>query len=58
MIFFQELLDDATMCQNKMDAATDLIKGLGGEQIRWTAQSLEFRDRITRYGNKTDTYEI
>ncbi|BFZ18283.1 hypothetical protein BsWGS_21321 [Bradybaena similaris] len=42
------LLDDAEMCRNKMSAATQLISGLGGEQVRWTAQSLEFRDQITR----------
>lgn len=41
-------MDDAEMCRNKMSAATQLISGLGGEQVRWTAQSLEFRDQITR----------
>ncbi|XP_055861319.1 dynein axonemal heavy chain 8-like isoform X4 [Biomphalaria glabrata] len=42
------LMDDAESCRKKMDAATSLISGLGGEQVRWTAQSLEFRDQITR----------
>ncbi|RUS82382.1 hypothetical protein EGW08_009834, partial [Elysia chlorotica] len=42
------LLDDAEMCRMKMDAATMLIGGLAGEQVRWSAQSLEFRDQITR----------
>ncbi|GFR77163.1 dynein heavy chain 8, axonemal, partial [Elysia marginata] len=42
------LMDDAEMCRNKMEAATTLIGGLAGEQVRWSAQSSEFRDQITR----------
>ncbi|XP_035827717.1 dynein heavy chain 8, axonemal, partial [Aplysia californica] len=49
-----ELLDDADNCRRKMEAATTLISGLGGEQVRWTAQSLEFRDQITRVQKSVD----
>ena len=44
----QELLDDAETCRRKMEAATALIDGLGGEKTRWTQQSKEFQAQIGR----------
>ncbi|XP_006824996.1 dynein axonemal heavy chain 8-like, partial [Saccoglossus kowalevskii] len=44
----QELLDSAESCRNKMEAASALISGLGGEKIRWTQQSKEFKAQIDR----------
>ncbi|XP_047444882.1 dynein axonemal heavy chain 8-like [Mugil cephalus] len=44
----QDLLDDAEMCRNKMQAASALIDGLGGEKIRWIEQSKEFKSQINR----------
>ena len=46
--FFQDLLDDAEMCKNKMQAASTLIDGLSGEKIRWIEQSKEFKSQINR----------
>lgn len=45
---FQDLLDDAEMCRNKMQAASALIDGLSGEKIRWIEQSKEFKSQINR----------
>ncbi|CAK8682400.1 unnamed protein product [Clavelina lepadiformis] len=42
----QELLNDAESCRRKMTAATQLIDGLGGEKIRWTEQSHQFKAEI------------
>ncbi|XP_065810510.1 dynein axonemal heavy chain 8 [Labrus bergylta] len=44
----QDLLDDAQMCKNKMQAASALIDGLSGEKVRWTEQSKEFKSQINR----------
>ncbi len=45
---FQDLLDDAEMCRNKMQAASALIDGLSGEKVRWIEQSKEFKSQINR----------
>ena len=42
----KELQDDADTCQRKMAMASALIGGLGGEKIRWTAQSKLFAEQI------------
>ena len=42
----QALLDDAESCARRMTSATALIEGLGGEKIRWTAQSKMFAEQI------------
>ena len=44
----QALLDDAEACRKRMQAATQLIDGLGGEKERWTLQSKEFQEQIGR----------
>jgi dynein heavy chain, axonemal len=44
----QELEDTAATCRRKMDAASALIAGLGGEKDRWTEQSKEFQAQINR----------
>ena len=44
----QRLTDDANVCLRKMTAATALINGLGGEKIRWTEQSKEFKVQLGR----------
>ena len=46
----QALMDDADACRRKMSAATALIGGLGGEKVRWTQQSKEFKAQIERWG--------
>ncbi|XP_033097179.1 dynein heavy chain 8, axonemal-like, partial [Anneissia japonica] len=43
-----DLLDDAESCRRKMVAASALINGLGGEKVRWTEQSKEFKSQINR----------
>uniref|UniRef100_A0A667YRJ5 Dynein, axonemal, heavy chain 5 like n=1 Tax=Myripristis murdjan TaxID=586833 RepID=A0A667YRJ5_9TELE len=44
----QDLVDDAEMCRNKMQAASALIEGLSGEKVRWIEQSKEFKSQINR----------
>ncbi|XP_032037004.1 dynein heavy chain 5, axonemal-like [Aythya fuligula] len=43
----QALLDDAEGCRRKMNNATALIEGLGGEKLRWTESSRNFQNQIT-----------
>lgn len=45
----QRLTDAANSCIRKMTAATALINGLGGEKIRWTEQSKEFKKQLGRF---------
>lgn len=45
----QRLTDAANVCLRKMTSATDLINGLGGEKIRWTQQSKDFKKQLGRY---------
>ncbi|XP_064287158.1 dynein axonemal heavy chain 5-like isoform X3 [Passer domesticus] len=42
----QDLLDDAEACRRKMNNASALIEGLGGEKLRWTASSKNFQNQI------------
>ncbi|XP_046389607.1 dynein axonemal heavy chain 5 [Ischnura elegans] len=44
----QRLTDAANVCLRKMSAASALINGLGGEKIRWTQQSKEFKAQLGR----------
>ena len=44
----QALIDDAAACKKKMDNASALIDGLGGEKVRWKEQEIEFNDQIRR----------
>lgn len=44
----QQLTNAANICLRKMTAATQLINGLGGEKIRWTQQSKEFKKQLGR----------
>ena len=44
----QDLQDDAIGTKKRMTAANGLIDGLSGEQERWTAQSIEFKDLTRR----------
>uniref|UniRef100_A0AAQ4Q6E3 AAA+ ATPase domain-containing protein n=1 Tax=Gasterosteus aculeatus aculeatus TaxID=481459 RepID=A0AAQ4Q6E3_GASAC len=44
----QDLLDDAKMCRNKMQAASALIDGLSEEKVRWINQSKQFKSQINR----------
>lgn len=42
------VLEDARLCQEKMDAAAALINGLGDEKIRWTDQLSQFKAETDR----------
>ncbi|XP_054290039.1 dynein axonemal heavy chain 8-like [Macrosteles quadrilineatus] len=44
----QEVLDVANKVKSKMDAASALINGLSGEQVRWTEQSQMFKAETDR----------
>jgi hypothetical protein len=44
----QRLTDAANSCLRKMTAATTLINGLGGEKIRWTQMSQQFKEQLGR----------
>lgn len=44
----QRLTDAANNCIRKMNTATTLINGLGGEKKRWTQQSKEFKAQLGR----------
>lgn len=44
----QELEDNATATQRKMDSANALIGALAGEELRWTQQSKDFDRTIQR----------
>lgn len=50
----QRLTDAANLCRRKMNTATTLINGLGGEKIRWTQQSKEFKEQL---GNTKNIYK-
>lgn len=45
----QRLTDAANLCIRKMNTATTLINGLGGEKLRWTQQSKEFKAQLGMY---------
>lgn len=45
----QRLTDAANLCLRKMNTATTLVNGLGGEKIRWTQQSREFKEQLGGY---------
>ncbi|CAD5118803.1 DgyrCDS7483 [Dimorphilus gyrociliatus] len=38
----RRLMDDAKMCQEKIDMSNELINALSGEKLRWTEQSRHF----------------
>lgn len=42
------VLEEARVCQEKMDAATALIDGLADERIRWTDQLAQFKSETDR----------
>lgn len=42
----QRLTEAANLCLRKMTTATTLINGLGGEKVRWTQQSKEFKEQL------------
>ncbi|XP_018048480.1 PREDICTED: dynein heavy chain 8, axonemal [Atta colombica] len=44
----QKIMDQAAVCQAKMDTATAMIEGLSGEKIRWTEQVITFKSEIER----------
>ena len=44
----QGLINDAEMCQRKMDVAKAMINGLSGEKERWTEQSNSFALQMKR----------
>ncbi|XP_057658943.1 dynein axonemal heavy chain 5 [Diorhabda carinulata] len=44
----QRLTEAANSCLRKMNTATALINGLGGEKVRWTQQSKQFKEQLGR----------
>ncbi|XP_026831330.1 dynein heavy chain 8, axonemal [Ooceraea biroi] len=44
----QIIIDQAAICQAKMDMATAMIEGLSGERVRWTEQLVMFKSEIDR----------
>jgi len=44
----QKTQDEADLTMGKMQAANQLINGLSGEKVRWTAQSKEFASTIRK----------
>jgi dynein heavy chain len=42
------VIDQAAVCQAKMDTATAMIEGLSGERTRWTEQIAMFKSEIDR----------
>ena len=44
----QQIAKQADQCRKKMSAASTLINGLGGERIRWTQQSKNFKDQLQK----------
>ncbi|XP_018374249.1 PREDICTED: dynein heavy chain 8, axonemal [Trachymyrmex cornetzi] len=44
----QKIMDQAAVCQAKMDTATAMIEGLSEEKIRWTEQVTTFKSEIER----------
>ena len=44
----QKMSTQAGLCRKKMSAATALINGLGGEKVRWTQQSKEFKQQLSK----------
>lgn len=48
-VFVCVFVDDAEACKRRMNAASALIGGLGGEKERWTEQSKMFQAQLTKY---------
>lgn len=44
-----DFTDDAEACKRRMNAASALIGGLGGEKERWTEQSKMFQAQLNKY---------
>lgn len=42
------VLEDARLCEEKMNAATALIDGLSDEKVRWTEQIAQFENETAR----------
>ncbi|EFN74803.1 Dynein heavy chain 8, axonemal [Camponotus floridanus] len=44
----QKIIEQAAVCQAKIDTATAMIEGLSGERIRWTEQVAVFKSETER----------
>ncbi|VDL90310.1 unnamed protein product [Schistocephalus solidus] len=42
----QKLQDEADLCRRRMNTANQLIEGLGGEMVRWSEQSVTYKQLI------------